>query len=461
VGSREQTFHKAMTDLYRRTRAETTYNPSIFLTMLSNGGLSAARQLIHSPNVSEGFAKLWELGRLDLTVEATVIQPRWNDLFTDEERQIARSRLKAYEYDFSNDGVDEQPGERQPVHTAEWDLHQIVEHLNGEAKQYRVGFLQQIRQGLKNLKSISSRSIFSSLTTFDDWAFHHGGRSELQFNVGFEVHDGIKELRHGIAFSLEASQTLPDPVGVLLPKIDRFNEFLRLHPGAYSDMEMWYYRGEARSANREPTPIAPELVEPGTFIMLGKRQETASLDFDLILADFDRLLWLYEFVEGDADTFPVTEESGSGLQFVPGHRPGKASTTATRQQRTLDIQLRHNGIQEGVFNHLVAEFGKRAVGTEQRNGPANRVDVVLQTDSGYWFYEIKPGLSARACIRQALAQLLEYAFWPGATPADRLVIVGEARLDTDATAFLETLRERFGIPLYYEQYDSVAKALRS
>ena len=36
---------------------------------------------------------LWERQRLDLTVEALVVDPRFAHLFTDEEREVARKRL--------------------------------------------------------------------------------------------------------------------------------------------------------------------------------------------------------------------------------------------------------------------------------------------------------------------------------------------------------------------------------
>src|ERR1700754_2452274 len=52
------------------------------------------------------------------------------------------------------------------------------------------------------------------------YAFHKGGRRELQFNVGFEE-DGAY-FRYGVAFSLEPSRDLSDPVEVLAPKIQRF-----------------------------------------------------------------------------------------------------------------------------------------------------------------------------------------------------------------------------------------------
>jgi hypothetical protein len=45
------------------------------------------------PKVHEGFTKLWELGRLDLTVEAIILRNPFNQLFSREVLNTARERL--------------------------------------------------------------------------------------------------------------------------------------------------------------------------------------------------------------------------------------------------------------------------------------------------------------------------------------------------------------------------------
>jgi hypothetical protein len=96
----EQAFHLAMVSIYRQAKRDLGYNASRFLQMLDQGGLTAARQLLHAPGVSEGFTKLWEHRRLDLTVEAHVLKPEFQHLFTPQELDIARSRLREYGYKF-------------------------------------------------------------------------------------------------------------------------------------------------------------------------------------------------------------------------------------------------------------------------------------------------------------------------------------------------------------------------
>jgi hypothetical protein len=71
--------------------------------------------------------------------------------------------------------------------------------------------------------------------------------------------------------------------------------------------------------------------------------------------------------------------------------------------------------------------------------------------SQYWYYEIKTASSPRACLREALGQILEYSYWPSAREAAKLVICGENALDEDGAAYLRQLQTRFGLPIAYEQ----------
>jgi hypothetical protein len=72
--SLEGRFHAWMVDVYHRVKAETGYNATYFLQMVSErGGVDAARRLLHSTAVSDGFTALWERRRLDLSVEALVL----------------------------------------------------------------------------------------------------------------------------------------------------------------------------------------------------------------------------------------------------------------------------------------------------------------------------------------------------------------------------------------------------
>lgn len=93
----ERQFHRAMISIYETAKRELGYNATRFRQMISeHGGLATALQLLWSDVPSEGFTTLWEHGRLDLTVEAHVLQAEFAPLFADRDREQARARLDAY-----------------------------------------------------------------------------------------------------------------------------------------------------------------------------------------------------------------------------------------------------------------------------------------------------------------------------------------------------------------------------
>jgi hypothetical protein len=97
--AREAGFHEAMLEIYQRARTECKYTATRFLQMVAErGGLQAARQLLHTTGMSDGFTELCLCKRLDLTVEAHVLDPKWRELFTEEEVKIAEKRLSEVGY---------------------------------------------------------------------------------------------------------------------------------------------------------------------------------------------------------------------------------------------------------------------------------------------------------------------------------------------------------------------------
>lgn len=81
------------------------------------------------------------------------------------------------------------------------------------------------------------------------------------------------------------------------------------------------------------------------------------------------------------------------------------------------------------------------------------IDLVVRQGEKFWFYEIKTSISARACIREALPQLLEYSFWPKAQVAERLIIVGEPEPDDETRSYLGALTKMFSLPIEYQRFD--------
>jgi hypothetical protein len=99
----EQKFHEAMFTIYQRAKDEAKYNATRFLDMITKDRvLMVAKMLINAPKVSDGYTELYMRERLDLTVEAEVVDHTvWHPLFDPTEIERARDRLRKYGYKFT------------------------------------------------------------------------------------------------------------------------------------------------------------------------------------------------------------------------------------------------------------------------------------------------------------------------------------------------------------------------
>lgn len=157
---------------------------------------------------------------------------------------------------------------------------------------------------------------------------------------------------------------------------------------------------------------------------------------------------------------PQGIETGK-FHFTPGSTTKKGKTTARYSSQTQDIDLVHNQIQDQIFEQLAKIHGKENVSCEQDTGFGTKVDVAVRSSDSYTFYELKTANTSKQCIREALAQLMEYAYYPGESRASRLIVVGPVDLSRESKKYLESLRSKFSLPLYYRKFDLETKRLGS
>lgn len=336
------------------------------------------------------------------------------------------------------------------------DLNEILSTLNALAPKFRFGNLQDIRRKRRQLKRRPSRHPFRPTTEY--WAHHIGGRDELQFNVAWED-DG--DLRWGVAVSLQPSRSLPDVTTMHL-KLRTLGRVLETH-GSYlhnRGFTMWDWTEHAggRSRDRPPGPIADDLYASGSFVMVGKHVPPESFDACLVLRDFDTLLPIYEFVECDSDSKPPALYKPDDFVFKPDLRPrdpiSNPRTLATRTPGETLVSYKHRKLQDVLKNELINEGVE--VGTEHRDGNGGYIDLVAHRDGVLEFYEIKSDSDPRLCIRHALGQLLEYAYWADAARKLRLFVVGDCPIDTETEAYLQGLRDQIGLPICYRHIECEA-----
>jgi UDP-2,3-diacylglucosamine pyrophosphatase LpxH len=96
----EKELEEAMFSAFQEAK-RLKYNANRFFQMLTErGGLATAKTLLAGGenSVSDGFTAMWQLNRLDLTVEAICLRERFSPLFTSQELNNARKRLENVGY---------------------------------------------------------------------------------------------------------------------------------------------------------------------------------------------------------------------------------------------------------------------------------------------------------------------------------------------------------------------------
>ena len=227
----------------------------------------------------------------------------------------------------------------------------IAKKINDQAADYQIGQLQSLRMQMKGMKRTSS-VIFNpsrkSVNEAEGWAFHTGGREELQFGIGIESH--ADRFRFGVAFSLEPSRSLPS-IATLLPKIDRFNEFVRSNASDMDSFRMWVWRRDKIiKQDTAVRQIAEDEMEMPNFIFLGRSVSVESVDIPEVLTTFDQLLPLYAFVESGDLHNDLEAFSGEHLpfEFKVGVTISDWDTSVRKPQDEISVVLRSKKIKRRV-----------------------------------------------------------------------------------------------------------------
>lgn len=177
--------------------------------------------------------------------------------------------------------------------------------------------------------------------------------------------------------------------------------------------------------------------------------DVENLDYREILSTFDDLLKIYQEVETEPKTQTKKKQEIVNFKFDnrSKHLPQKSNYNTIEKE--INVDVRHSYLQEKLYKELISTFGEDAVGLENHiNG--NRIDVVVKTaEDSYAFYEVKIGSSAKSCIRQAMGQLFEYAFWNSSNFKVDLIIAGEFEMDKTTSDYINFLKSNFNIPISY------------
>ncbi|MDF1633783.1 hypothetical protein [Mycoplana sp. MJR14] len=104
-------FHLEMLALYDAC-AKLGFRPVLFRRyVIMNGGVAAAKELVFKPGTT-GLERLIDLGRTEISMEATMLRSEFQPLFTPGELKEARDRLANVNRSRSRGRLAAQPTER-------------------------------------------------------------------------------------------------------------------------------------------------------------------------------------------------------------------------------------------------------------------------------------------------------------------------------------------------------------
>lgn len=132
---------------------------------------------------------------------------------------------------------------------------------------------------------------------------------------------------------------------------------------------------------------------------------------------------------------------------------GNFKNTAKRKRTFNSEQVYdpyHDLMQNAIVLHLRGnpKYGYKHVYIEK-----SRVDIKAVLPNKEWHYfEIKTD-NPKRCIRNAVGQVMEYAYFPNMDRAKKIIVVGDSKPDEDTICYLDYLRKRFDLPLYYRYFD--------
>lgn len=150
--------------------------------------------------------------------------------------------------------------------------------------------------------------------------------------------------------------------------------------------------------------------------------------------------------------FRLYHEASGTIGGIRGKTRTKISTN--KQYRTGSAayiaNAAHNILQSKVYEYLCERFGKANVELEKGN-----IDITLYSSNAITIYEVKPYISAKQCIREALGQLLLYSYGMRATGQQlQLTVVGPNEPSLQDHKFLQYVKDSIRLPIKYMDFAS-------
>lgn len=241
---------------------------------------------------------------------------------------------------------------------------------------------------------------------------------------------------------------------VVLERVEIDSTVTRKMPVQGRRVDIEGYRYPIRLADLEDV-LSLRLAITSAAATTGKRDPsskggnpTKRLRLMLSVSDEPSLMELRNSL-GDSTLVGSEPQAPKEFKFSAGPPPEETGTTVRIGSGRAFVRDLHRKIQARLYEQLVDEFGFDCVSGEQHLMSGHRADLMVDRGDCFDLYEVKTASSPRQCVREAMGQLLEYAYWLGSPTVDRIYVVGPYEADTETTEFVDHIGDRFGLPLEY------------
>ena len=159
-------------------------------------------------------------------------------------------------------------------------------------------------------------------------------------------------------------------------------------------------------------------------------------------------------VLGDSEFDPfISEIETFKFNFISGRNSHKKSYKKRVDKQESEIQRRHGIITDDLYDYLIAEgYQELDISIEKTKLGNLTVDAVIKSREEFILFEVKTSNNLCSNVRQAIGQLLEYAYLDPNVFIQKLVIVGPGKPNMLEKTYFDRIKGVLNVPLEYWFY---------
>ncbi|MEC3888898.1 hypothetical protein [Xanthomonas campestris] len=418
-----------------------------------HGSLAAAERMVLNKKPSTGYEVLEDAGLQELTFEAII--DRFPEEFSNAAITAARARLH---HPSDSPELREEESTATSKRKPDADALSFLEGFRDQTSWFYATWMPNYRKAVETIRHSLSEGrpedVFDKIWKTQDNSISHAGPGLLAFGEVDNLRPRLIQMLRDI--DADGSPSHFDRIAVQfdewkmqglvskIPWILIARAFAGIHPQLYHTTVGDAYQNSLMPWFASHTGFA--IPRSRSWAVRAHALTEHLEDLGVFGSDYLARNIFPWFVHCQIDSSKFSKDISS--DYAPPL--GETSYLLAGAERV--VSLRHNLVQAALLTSLRHEFSDCIVRAEHPTGTGGRADAVVRFPDGkLWLYEVKISDTAIAVVREAMGQLLEYAFRPKGLNASKLIVVGEPELDEGTERYLDRLRSDFNLSIEYQQ----------